>query len=193
MVDGVKDGVAANGVTTYMEEESRRYFENGRATFMRNWPYAYALGQKAPKVKGKFNVAPFPEFEGGGTAGILGGHNQVVSVYSENPGGALKWIDYVTGEENQKRQLLDYSQSLDADRDLRRPGHPEEVRVRDAAAGRHLAGQLAAGLAGLPAGLAGDLQERQRGARGPGLAGGCAEDGPDRDAGGAGDVLIDHG
>jgi multiple sugar transport system substrate-binding protein len=111
MVDGVKDGVAANGVTTYMEEESRRYFEAGKATFMRNWPYAYALGQKAPKVKGKFNVAPFPPFEGGGTAGILGGHNQVVSVYSKNPGGALKWIDYVTGEENQKRQLLDFSQS----------------------------------------------------------------------------------
>ncbi len=111
MVDGVEDGVAANGVTTYMEEESRRYFENGRATFMRNWPYAYALGQQAPKVKGKFNVAPFPEFEGGGTAGILGGHNQVISVYSENPGGALKWIDYVTGTESQKRQLLEYSQS----------------------------------------------------------------------------------
>ncbi len=111
MVDGIKDGVAANGVTTYMEEESRRYFESGRATFMRNWPYAYALGQKAPKVKGKFSVAPFPEFEGGGTAGILGGHNQVVSVYSDNPGGALKWIDYVTGPENQKRQLLDFSQS----------------------------------------------------------------------------------
>jgi multiple sugar transport system substrate-binding protein len=32
-------------------------------------------------------------------------------VYSKNPGGALKWIDYVTGEENQKRQLLDFSQS----------------------------------------------------------------------------------
>ncbi len=111
MVDGVKDGVAANGVTTYMEEESRRYWESGRATFMRNWPYAYALSEKAPEVKGKFAVAPFPEWEGAGTAGILGGHNQVVSVYSENPGGALKWIDYVTGKENQKRQLLDFSQS----------------------------------------------------------------------------------
>jgi multiple sugar transport system substrate-binding protein len=111
MVDGVKDGVAARGVTTYMEEESRRYFESGKATFMRNWPYAYALGQKAPAVKGKFNVAPFPPFEGGGKAGILGGHNQVVSVYSKNPGGALKWIDYITGEENQKRQFVEYSQS----------------------------------------------------------------------------------
>ncbi|MEA2141707.1 MAG: trehalose/maltose transport system substrate-binding protein, partial [Solirubrobacteraceae bacterium] len=73
MVDGVKDKVAANGVTTYMEEESRRYFESGKATFMRNWPYAYALGEKAAAVKGKFDVMPFPEFEGGGKAGILGG------------------------------------------------------------------------------------------------------------------------
>jgi multiple sugar transport system substrate-binding protein len=112
MVDGVKDGIAANGVTTYMEEESRRYFESGKATFMRNWPYAYALGEaEGSKVKGKFDVAPFPEFEGGGKAGILGGHNQVISVYSENPGGALKWIDYVTGEENQKAQMLSASQS----------------------------------------------------------------------------------
>jgi multiple sugar transport system substrate-binding protein len=111
MADGVKNGTAARGVTTYMEEESRRYFESGKATFMRNWPYAYALGEKAKAVKGKFDVMPFPQFEGGGKAGILGGHNQVVSVYSKNPGAALKWIDYITGTENQKRQMLDFSQS----------------------------------------------------------------------------------
>ena len=112
MVKGVEDGTAANGVTTYMEEESRRYWESGKATFMRNWPYAYALGEKkGTAVAGKFDVMPFPTFGDAGTAGILGGHNQVVSVYSENPGGALKWIDYVTGPESQKRQLLDYSQS----------------------------------------------------------------------------------
>jgi multiple sugar transport system substrate-binding protein len=111
MADGVKNGIAARGVTTYMEEESRRYFESGKATFMRNWPYAYALGEKAKAVKGKFDVMPFPEWEGGGKAGILGGHNQVISVHSDNPGGALKWIDYITGEENQKRQFLTASQS----------------------------------------------------------------------------------
>jgi multiple sugar transport system substrate-binding protein len=111
MADAVKDGTAARGVTTYMEEESRRYFESGRATYMRNWPYAYALGGKAKAVKGKFDVMPYPEFEGGTKAGILGGHNQVVSVYSKNPGGALKWIEYITGTENQKRQFVEFSQS----------------------------------------------------------------------------------
>ena len=112
MVDGVKDGVAANGVTTYMEEESRRYFESGRATFMRNWPYAYALGQKkGTKVSGKFDVAPFPEFEGAGTAGILGGHNLVISVYSDNPGAALKLVDFLMSEEEQVAMFLDHSQA----------------------------------------------------------------------------------
>jgi multiple sugar transport system substrate-binding protein len=110
MVDGVKDGVAANGVTTYMEEESRRYFESGRATFMRNWPYAYSLGEKkGTQVAGKFGVAPFPEFEGAGKAAILGGHNLVVSVYSDNAGAALKLVDFLTSEEEQITMFRDYS------------------------------------------------------------------------------------
>jgi multiple sugar transport system substrate-binding protein len=110
MVDGVENGIAANGVTTYMEEESRRYFESGRATFMRNWPYAYSLGQKkGTKVSGKFAVAPFPEFEGAGTAAILGGHNLVISVFSENPGAALKLVDFLTSEEEQITMFRDYS------------------------------------------------------------------------------------
>ncbi|HWM09189.1 MAG TPA: ABC transporter substrate-binding protein [Solirubrobacteraceae bacterium] len=110
MVDGVEDGVAANGVTTYMEEESRRYFESGRATFMRNWPYAYALGEaKGSKVKGKFAVAPFPEFEGAGKAAILGGHNHVISVFSDNAGAALKLVDFLSTEEEQVIMFRDYS------------------------------------------------------------------------------------
>jgi multiple sugar transport system substrate-binding protein len=110
MVKGVEDGVAANGVTTYMEEESRRYFESGRATFMRNWPYAYALGQKeGTKVSGKFAVAPFPEFEGAGKAAILGGHNNVISVFSENPGAALALVDFLSSEEEQITMFRDYS------------------------------------------------------------------------------------
>ena len=110
MVDGVEQGIAANGVTTYMEEESRRYFESGRATFMRNWPYAYSLGQKkGTEVSGKFTVMPFPEFEGAGTAAILGGHNLVISVHSENPGAALALVDFLTTEEEQITMFRDYS------------------------------------------------------------------------------------
>jgi multiple sugar transport system substrate-binding protein len=110
MANGVKDGTAARGVTTYMEEESRRYFESGKATFMRNWPYAYSLGEKkGTQVAGKFAVMPFPQFAGAGKAAILGGHNLVVSVNSKNVGAALKLVDYLTSTEQQVIMFRDFS------------------------------------------------------------------------------------
>jgi multiple sugar transport system substrate-binding protein len=108
MVDGINDGAAKKAVTTYMEEQARRAFEAGRATFMRNWPYAYATG-KANKDAPKFEVAAFPDFEGGGKAGILGGHNLVISAFTDNPGGSLALIDYLTSEESIARDATDFS------------------------------------------------------------------------------------
>jgi multiple sugar transport system substrate-binding protein len=109
MVDGIDNGAAPKAVTTYMEEPARRAFESGRVTFMRNWPYAYALGLDAPKIKDKFAVMPLPQFEGGGRASILGGHNLVISAFSKNPGAALKLIDYLSSEEVQKIAFTKFS------------------------------------------------------------------------------------
>jgi multiple sugar transport system substrate-binding protein len=108
MVDGIKNGAAPKAVTTYMEEEARRSFESGRVTYMRNWPYAFAAGKKNKNAP-DFDVAPFPPFDGGGTGGILGGHNDVISVYSENPGGALALVDYRTSMEDQVTKMSEFS------------------------------------------------------------------------------------
>jgi multiple sugar transport system substrate-binding protein len=109
MVDGVQNGAAPKAVTTYMEEPARRAFEAGRVTFLRNWPYVFATAARAKATKGKFDVAPFPAFEGGGKAGILGGFNLVISTYSKNPGAALKFIDYMTHQERQAEDIVKYS------------------------------------------------------------------------------------
>jgi len=110
MVDGIKNGDAPKAVTTYMEEESRRAFESGKYAFMRNWSYAYALGNaKGSKVAHKFKVAPFPQFEGGKSAAILGGHNLVISAYSKNPKGAVELIEYLTSPEIEKVNFADFS------------------------------------------------------------------------------------
>jgi multiple sugar transport system substrate-binding protein len=109
MVDGINNGAAPKAVTTYMEEPARRAFEAGRVTFLRNWPYVFATASRAKATKGKFDVAPFPAFEGGGKAGILGGFNLVISTYSENPGAALKFIDYMTHDERQAEDIVKYS------------------------------------------------------------------------------------
>jgi multiple sugar transport system substrate-binding protein len=109
MVDGIKNGSAPKAVTTYMEETARRAFESGQPAFQRNWPYAYALDLKAPKIKGKFKVAAFPAFEGGGKAGILGGHNLVISAFSKNPKAAVFVVDYLTSPETIKINAAKFS------------------------------------------------------------------------------------
>ena len=109
MVDGIKDGAAPKAVTTYMEEPARRAFEAGRVTFLRNWPYVYATANRAEATKGKFEVVPFPAWEGGGKAGILGGANLVISSSSKNPGAALKFIDYMTSEQRQSEDVVKFS------------------------------------------------------------------------------------
>jgi multiple sugar transport system substrate-binding protein len=112
MVNGIKQGSAPKAVTTYMEPETDQAWTSGRYAFMRNWTYAYAADNTGPsKVKGKYKVAPLPSFEGGGKAGILGGHNSVISAYTKNPGLALKLADFYASDAFQKKALLKYSQA----------------------------------------------------------------------------------
>jgi len=108
MVDGIASGAAPRAVATYMEEPTRRAFEAGRATFQRQWPYAYALSNRS-RIRGKFEVAPLPAWEGGRAASILGGHNLVVSAYSQNPGGALRLIDFLTSEDIMRQDAAEFS------------------------------------------------------------------------------------
>jgi trehalose/maltose transport system substrate-binding protein len=106
MAQGIEDGAAPRANTTYMEEESRRAFENGNATFMRNWPYAYALGKES-KIADDFDITTFPSFEGGEPASVLGGINLAISAYSKNPEGAAAFIDFATSEVVQKANFLE--------------------------------------------------------------------------------------
>jgi multiple sugar transport system substrate-binding protein len=108
MADGIKNGDAPKAVTTYKEEESRRAFESGNATFMRNWPYAYALG-KDSKIADKFDISTFPGYKGNEGAGVLGGYNLAISAYSKNPEGALAFAQYATEPEQQKLMATEAS------------------------------------------------------------------------------------
>ena len=100
MQKGIDDGAVPKAVTTYMEEESRRAFEAGNATFMRNWPYAYALGKQS-EIADDFEVTTFPSFAGNEGAGVLGGYDLAISAYSENPEGALAFANFATSPEAQ--------------------------------------------------------------------------------------------
>lgn len=108
MSRGIDDGDVPKAVTTYMEEESRRAFEADRATLMRNWPYAYALAKESP-IADSFNVTTFPSYQGNPGAGVLGGYNLAISAYSENPEGALAFIEFATRPDQQEIQATEAS------------------------------------------------------------------------------------
>jgi multiple sugar transport system substrate-binding protein len=108
LVDGVKSGGIVKASTTFMEEPARTAFESGKATFMRNWSYAYALGKKS-KIASKFAVSPLPPFEGGKVGGVLGGNGPVISSYTDNPKGSMLWVDFWTSKKVIDRGAATYS------------------------------------------------------------------------------------
>ena len=89
--------ISPPGVLSYTEEESRGVWQTGNAVFMRNWPYAYALGNGDDSpIKGKFDVAPLPSGGGDNTsAATLGGWNLAVSKFSPNPEAATALAMYM--------------------------------------------------------------------------------------------------
>ncbi|WP_210495357.1 ABC transporter substrate-binding protein [Patulibacter sp. SYSU D01012] len=111
MADGVKSGAVPKAVLTYQEAESQQAFDSGKPGFMRNWPYAYSIEKesKTAAVRKNFEVAPLPKFEGGQAAGVLGGSNLVISKFSKNPEGALKFVDVMTKPDAMRLRATKYS------------------------------------------------------------------------------------
>lgn len=157
MVDAVhKHKISPEGVLTYQEEEARHAFQEGKAVFMRNWPYAWNLMQdeKSP-VRGKVGIIPMPGGSGKKPAATLGGWGFGISAFSKNPQAAWKFIEFAALPENQKtaffkggilptrRSLFDDPEILQASPQIKdlgkvltlarpRPVHPSYARVSDA-------------------------------------------------------------
>jgi trehalose/maltose transport system substrate-binding protein len=101
--------ISPEGVLAYQEEESRGVWQTGNAVFMRNWPYAYLLGNGDDSaVKGLFDVAPLPAGEGEGatSAATLGGWNVAVSKYGDNQEVATDLALYLASAEAQKQRAI---------------------------------------------------------------------------------------
>lgn len=117
-------GISPEAVTGYLEEDGRVVWQGGASAFMRNWPYAYALGQEDGSViKDNFSVGKLPASEGEESAATLGGWQMFVSTYSENQDAAKEWARYVTSAPLQKsraieRALLPTIGSLYEDQDV---------------------------------------------------------------------------
>lgn len=96
-----------NTYTEMKEEEVRNVFQSGKALFERNWPYAWALHESDDSaVKGRTGIAPLPYFKGNKSASTLGGWHAAVSRYSDNKDKSLKFAEYITSYDVQKKFAL---------------------------------------------------------------------------------------
>lgn len=103
--------ISPPGVLAYQEEEARGVWQTGNAVFMRNWPYAYVLGNGPDSaVKDKFGVTTLPAAtEGDKPAATLGGWNIAVSKYSKHPEEAIKLALFLGSKESQKDRAIEQS------------------------------------------------------------------------------------
>lgn len=108
LVDAIHvDGIVPRSVLTYQEEEARNAFQEGRAVFMRNWPYAWNLMQKeGSPVRGKIGIVPMVSGPGGKPAATLGGWGFAVSSYSRHPNEAFAVAEYFASADSQKLAFL---------------------------------------------------------------------------------------
>ncbi|MBY3204719.1 ABC transporter substrate-binding protein [Rhizobium laguerreae] len=103
--------ISPPGVLAYQEEESRGVWQTGNAVFMRNWPYAYSLGNGADSaVKGKFDVMTLPVAAvGDKPSSTLGGWNLAVSKYSEKQDAAVALVKFLASKDVQKARAIELS------------------------------------------------------------------------------------
>lgn len=105
--------ISPSGVTGFQEEDARRMWEAGNVAFMRNWPYAYTLGNDpdSSEIAGLFDVTTLPagSADGGSSAATLGGWQLGVSAYSEHPDEAAAFAQFLTSYEQQLRFAIEGS------------------------------------------------------------------------------------
>jgi trehalose/maltose transport system substrate-binding protein len=108
MAAGWVGTISPPGVVSYMEEDARGVWQAGNAAFMRNWPYAYSLGNaEGSEIAGNLAVVPLPKGgEDGQNADTLGGWQMAVSRYSDDIDAAAEFAVCMTSYEAQKIRAI---------------------------------------------------------------------------------------
>ena len=109
-VEFLRSAIALNvsppGVTTYAEEEARLLFQNGKAAFLRNWPYVYSLALDSG-IAGKFSIKPMVHAVGQNSGATLGGWGLGIAKSSKHPDAAWEVIEFLSSEDSQREFIIE--------------------------------------------------------------------------------------
>jgi multiple sugar transport system substrate-binding protein len=101
----IEQGISPPGVTTYAEEETRRLFQNGKAAFLRNWPYVYSLAADS-EIAGQFAIKPMVHTPDASSGACLGGWGLGISQSTNHPEAAWRVVEFFSSRETQKAYSL---------------------------------------------------------------------------------------
>ena len=110
--EAISTGLSPRSVISSGEEETRRAFQDGRAVFLRNWPYVWAEVQaEGSPVRGKVGFAPLPSASGAPGPGALGGWQLAVSARlpAARRRAAERLVAFLTSHEAAVELALRYS------------------------------------------------------------------------------------
>jgi len=108
MVKSIDDGITNPASVSYVEEDVRNVFSQGKAAFATNWLYMYDLvnfNTEQSQVTGKIKMSLMPAFAGSGvdSATINGSMGFSVAATSPNKDAAWKYVEFLTSEDVQNR------------------------------------------------------------------------------------------
>ncbi|MBN1147797.1 MAG: ABC transporter substrate-binding protein [Anaerolineales bacterium] len=108
MVQSIDDGLNNPASISYVEEDVRNVFSQGKAVFATNWNYMFDLvnfNAEESQVTGKIKMALMPAFAGSGvtSATIDGSMGFSVAAASPNKDAAWKYVEFLTSEDVQNR------------------------------------------------------------------------------------------
>jgi multiple sugar transport system substrate-binding protein len=137
----IREGISPPGVTTYVEEDTRRLFQSGQVAFLRSWPYVWTLANKEDSpIRGKFAMKTMVHAPSNTGGACLGGWGLGIAKSSRHKEEAWKAIQYFTSEEAQRLVTLSESyapsrRKLFTDPEIvtKFPHFPELLKVVDKA------------------------------------------------------------
>ncbi len=108
MIQTIDEGITNPASVSYVEEDVRNVFSQGKAVYAVNWNYMYDLvnfNTEESQVTGQIKMALMPAFEGSGveSATINGSMGFSVAATSPNQDAAWKYVEFLTSEDIQNR------------------------------------------------------------------------------------------
>src|SRR5262249_22130595 len=103
----IERGVSPSWVSAADEELTRRAFQDGKAIFLRNWPYCLDLFEQPDSaVRGKVGVAPLPRHAHGRSGvGSSGGAHIGVYRHTRQPEAAIALARFLTSDSAQRAMV----------------------------------------------------------------------------------------